>query len=266
MIYKARAFTLVELLVVIAIIAILAAVLFPVFAKAREKARQTTCLSNERQIGLAEQQYSQDNDETYSSAEAFGAGRFNGGTDVSDTTVWAQLIYPYAKNWKIYRCPSAQGGVSDWNYGTAQAHNKNPDLQPLINDGGLNYAYNATFGWDGGGNYIIGGTNKFGRSGNTSLSIVPSVAILESPAQTIQIVDTPSKTGHYFVDTFDRLDKEAVAAFGQSLDAYNASVDPRHSEGFNVIFYDGHVKYRKSTRPYEWFVNKSDALSRGYKP
>jgi prepilin-type N-terminal cleavage/methylation domain-containing protein len=87
-------FTLIELLVVIAIIAILAAILFPVFARAREKARQTTCASNEKQLGLAFAQYEQDYDE--SMPVDLNGGNMNG---------WAGETYPYAKTVNIYDCP-----------------------------------------------------------------------------------------------------------------------------------------------------------------
>ena len=84
----AYAFTLIELLVVIAIIAILAAILFPVFAKAREKARQTTCLSNEKQLGLGFMQYEQDYEE-----------------HMPDTYGWSGQIYSYVQSTAVYHCP-----------------------------------------------------------------------------------------------------------------------------------------------------------------
>ena len=89
---KASAFTLIELLVVIAIIAILAAVLFPVFAKAREKARQTTCASNMKQIGIGMMQYVQDYDECYPFLKA-------------GTVDWRQVIQPYTKSVQVAICP-----------------------------------------------------------------------------------------------------------------------------------------------------------------
>jgi prepilin-type N-terminal cleavage/methylation domain-containing protein/prepilin-type processing-associated H-X9-DG protein len=90
-----RGFTLIELLVVIAIIAILAAILFPVFAKAREKARQISCASNEKQISLAIIQYVQDND------EAMPPGTVSNSNGLG----WAGEIMPYAKSTQLFRCP-----------------------------------------------------------------------------------------------------------------------------------------------------------------
>jgi len=92
---RRRAFTLIELLVVIAIIAILAAILFPVFAQAREKARQTSCLSNNHQIGMAFMQYAADYDECLPLST-------DSGRDLS----WANTLQPYIKNRQVYRCPS----------------------------------------------------------------------------------------------------------------------------------------------------------------
>src|SRR5436189_5484328 len=89
------AFTLIELLVVIAIIAILAAILFPVFAQARAKARQATCISNMKQIMLAEMMYVQDYDETHSWLWGWSPA----------FTPWMQQINPYVKNERVWLCP-----------------------------------------------------------------------------------------------------------------------------------------------------------------
>src|SRR5688500_7276031 len=100
-----RAFTLIELLVVIAIIAILAAILFPVFAQAREKARATACLSNMKQIGLALMMYVQDYDET-NPPRNDGNEDFNNPARVAVKPNFLGVLTPYSKNKDIYACPS----------------------------------------------------------------------------------------------------------------------------------------------------------------
>jgi prepilin-type N-terminal cleavage/methylation domain-containing protein/prepilin-type processing-associated H-X9-DG protein len=97
-------FTLIELLVVIAIIAILAAILFPVFAQAREKARGITCISNEKQLGLAMMMYITDYDETFPASQAIGPplGSWTAGT----IPTWRSVFIPYVKNLGVYACPS----------------------------------------------------------------------------------------------------------------------------------------------------------------
>lgn len=119
----ASAFTLIELLVVIAIIAILAAILFPVFAQAREKARQTSCLSNLKQLGLAFEQYKTDYDGMYPINRERVASDPPSST-AEETVSWAELVEPYVKNGKVenadgstsfsqgvYHCPSDSGKV-----------------------------------------------------------------------------------------------------------------------------------------------------------
>jgi prepilin-type N-terminal cleavage/methylation domain-containing protein/prepilin-type processing-associated H-X9-DG protein len=101
-----RGFTLIELLVVIAIIAILAAILFPVFAKAREKARQTSCLSNNKQLGLAFLAYAQDYDEAVALCAQFGGPNPYGS---GGAITYPCLLEPYVKNTQIWRCPSRAG-------------------------------------------------------------------------------------------------------------------------------------------------------------
>lgn len=101
---KRHAFTLIELLVVIAIIAILAAILFPVFAQAREKARMVSCLSNMRQIGTGLRMYAQDYDETYMNL-IYGWSN-NPGIDLWGGWNWRNAIQPYIKNKGVFACPS----------------------------------------------------------------------------------------------------------------------------------------------------------------
>lgn len=142
------AFTLIELLVVIAIIAILAAILFPVFAKAREKARQSSCLSNLNQIGRAVQMYTQDWDDTYplvhlgmpgepSAEEAEGHGEEVGS--------WFDEVMPYLKSRDVFKCPSdpvrdevlSSYSINGWfAYATSAADFKRPSQMIMMAERG----------------------------------------------------------------------------------------------------------------------------------
>ncbi len=116
-----RGFTLIELLVVIAIIAILAAILFPVFARAREKARQTSCLSNVKQIGLAFMMYVQDYDELF---PVYYLGNWAPAGHFSAPYVWWDTpIQSYIKNLQVYRCPSTGATPVSYNNDYGWNHN-----------------------------------------------------------------------------------------------------------------------------------------------
>jgi len=139
-----RGFTLIELLVVIAIIAILAAILFPVFARAREKARQASCQSNLKQIGIAFKMYVQDYDETWPRADPIVANSGNTtgqlgsrGQDFAFDGWISNGLIPYTKNQQIYICPSinTDGFPDPWSNGGSANPPKDGSRQ-------FSYAYN----------------------------------------------------------------------------------------------------------------------------
>ena len=174
-----RAFTLIELLVVIAIIAILAAILFPVFAQAREKARQTSCLSNTKQMGTALLMYTQDYDETYPVTTLYD---FAGDAPQHS---WCARIVPYIKNLQVFFCPSDGGPtagyplLNGWS-GPAISYASNSLM------GGAGLADNTSVGIIGLGQLQIWGDSWFHNSSGISLAAV------NRPAETIAIAEKHS--------------------------------------------------------------------------
>ena len=197
---RRKGFTLIELLVVIAIIAILAAILFPVFQKVRENARRAACLSNMKQMGTATIQYNQDYDESYY-AHRYNCpgGGFcnplageNGGPvpvgkivgQAQQKTFWISILQPYIKSYDVFKCPSAANAWTGYD-----------STNPTVNCAG------SLTGANGCGGVGYGGQNSYGHNdawmspaggflGTSAAPYAVTLAQVDRPAGTILITDS----------------------------------------------------------------------------
>lgn len=216
--FTRKAFTLIELLVVIAIIALLAAILFPVFGRARENARRSSCSNNLKQITLAVKQYTQDFDEQF----PIGPNVVN--TDF--TTGWSYIMQPYIKSLQVYQCPS---------------DTITPSTNPA-NIGYIDYWYNAALSWNGSTSAA-----NYRTSVNESALLKPSFTIMLGDGNN----DTYSKSAYRTngCTLAGQMDPAAPAFGACNTTTYLvngqgvAGGHKKHLEGINLAFSDGHVKW-----------------------
>ncbi|MGI5817974.1 MAG: DUF1559 domain-containing protein [Armatimonadota bacterium] len=216
-------FTLIELLVVIAIIAILAAILFPVFARAREKARQSSCLSNMKQLGLGMMMYLQDYDERFGGESRYYYGAIASGGDPYARAWFGDYVQPYVNNREILECPSMSWTYSSYRNGWG----------PLV----CSYAFPNI-------------NRSATHASITSLSGA-KLAVVEEPADTIMLIESRS------VQIFT-----GSSADLRLLDVIDDGISDRtrraHNEGFNIAFCDGHAKWQQKTQPGQWTTPGGD--------
>jgi prepilin-type N-terminal cleavage/methylation domain-containing protein/prepilin-type processing-associated H-X9-DG protein len=213
---KRRGFTLIELLVVIAIIAILAAILFPVFAQAREQARKTTCLNHAKQIGIGLAMYRQDWD---------GAGPF-GGWPITNTGAfnvhgpnskyhedWQFTLQPYVKNAQMFRCPSDKIAYVDRPISYLYNNNLNANHVP-VRESQVENSSDVVCIWEGCG---------------------PTASSTEKAPPADLAAQFPPKAFREYTTWGTNAGLLASDKFGL----------PRHQEGGNVIYFDTHAKYKR---------------------
>lgn len=222
-----KGFTLIELLIVIAIIAILAAILFPVFARARENARRSSCQSNLKQIGLGMMQYIQDADGAYAPTSYCCSGGYEqtdssmpGYKYLSDTDTllggdhrktWMDFIYPYVKSTQLFDCPS----VSDRTHAS--------------------YGYNTAFGNRGNDAAYFGAT-AYRNDRPIQMSRV------NRPSEVIMVFDFNSNSLG-----FAAIPSYIARCVNQAYAGYIPSMAAPHLEGGNQLYADGHVKWKNAT-------------------
>lgn len=231
---RGKAFTLIELLIVIAIISVLAAILFPVFSRARENARRASCMSNLKQVGLGFIMYTQDYDEhmpPYS--QALGSGNYtypNGKISTAMNAGWPILIYPYVKNWQAYNCPSAE---SQYAGGAIAAH-----FFP--------YSYNYNGATSAASSSQCETTYNCGIKLGDKNVVGANLAAIEDPSGTIGVIEGSSAGIRYRPADFTGTPSEAFDKLREtgacSDDSRYFCGRVRHLETVGTLFVDGHVK------------------------
>ena len=236
-----RAFTLIELLVVIAIIAILAAILFPVFAQAREKARETVCLSNMRQIGLAVRMYVQDYDESF---PIFHAYNTQPAADIPGHKGVEVLLQPYVKSPDLFRCPVDNGGPVPRSNPSTIEYGGCSDLGPKSRS--YRDCYGSSYRFTRGAFSIIDG---FSMQNNVLCTPANDWCLPTGPISDAQF-ERPAETR--------LLRDEMLPWFGGELDpggrryGYYPDYYTRwHARGGSFVFADGHAKYLVSAGQFD---------------
>jgi prepilin-type N-terminal cleavage/methylation domain-containing protein/prepilin-type processing-associated H-X9-DG protein len=247
-----QGFTLIELLVVIAIIAILAAILFPVFAQAREKARQTSCLTNLKQIGTGLAMYLQDYDDVFPfnwfgrAPDVWWLSRPETGTGAGLAYKWMDAIYPYVKNEQIFTCPSDPSPRREYIYRNRLTGQVPTTMARYETTRWGSYCINMA-NWAQTPGRGVPPTSQWGDQGN---HLLRTLAMVNAPAQTAWVVEgngsfevawpniaaNPRIFNWNGVRVLALLPPTNVPAFH-----YEGAVVPRHQDRSNVVWCDGHA-------------------------